>query len=298
MALSRQGLSQRRRAAGLTQEALAQRLGVQRCTVICWEAGDTEPPSAVRPELARILDMTIHHLAELLTETKYANTARTFSAGTGVTIPARLPLGAAELGRPAGIARPADTADVEVDTPIPITGGVVESDPAQPEILHRPAATAILMDVKRADVHQRRAKSQRFTWFAAAGVLAVVLAEGAASVPFIAAHRGPVSPVAGNSVPVAAIPAPEPGSDNSLDASTGIVDTAPVAAPIKPDTATSGAAIAPARRANRSKPPAAPASQRTSELPAEFYEAWSRMAALSGNDQGKTRRRPGSSSHR
>ncbi|MDQ5856568.1 MAG: helix-turn-helix domain-containing protein, partial [Actinomycetota bacterium] len=72
MALRRQGLAQRRKAVGLTQEALAQRLGVERSTVVRWEAGDTEPLPSIRPNVAHALQVSLDQLAELLTEDQNA----------------------------------------------------------------------------------------------------------------------------------------------------------------------------------------------------------------------------------
>jgi transcriptional regulator with XRE-family HTH domain len=52
---------------GLSQEALAQRLGVARTTVTRWEAGEVEPLAWVRPALANALSVTLDELAALLT---------------------------------------------------------------------------------------------------------------------------------------------------------------------------------------------------------------------------------------
>jgi transcriptional regulator with XRE-family HTH domain len=93
MALRRQRLSQRRKAVGLTQESLAQRLGVERSTVARWEAGDTEPLPSVRPDVARALQVSIDELAELLGQSDNASTVN-----TGTT--------------------PAHPANVEVATPV------------------------------------------------------------------------------------------------------------------------------------------------------------------------------------
>ena len=66
MAARRQRLAQRRKAVGLSQEALAGRLDVERSTVVRWESGETEPLPWVRPKLARVLRISVDQLDELL----------------------------------------------------------------------------------------------------------------------------------------------------------------------------------------------------------------------------------------
>ena len=66
MALKRLRLVQRRKAVGYTQEELAERLGVERTTVVRWEAGDTEPQPWQRPRIAELLKVTMNELHELL----------------------------------------------------------------------------------------------------------------------------------------------------------------------------------------------------------------------------------------
>jgi DNA-binding XRE family transcriptional regulator len=66
MAAKRQRLAQRRKAVGLSQEALANRLSIERSTVVRWESGETEPLPWIRPKLARALQVSIEQLAELL----------------------------------------------------------------------------------------------------------------------------------------------------------------------------------------------------------------------------------------
>lgn len=68
MALRRHGLAQRRKDVGFTQESLAERLGVERSTVVRWEAGETEPLPDIRPRIAQALHVSIDHLARLLSE--------------------------------------------------------------------------------------------------------------------------------------------------------------------------------------------------------------------------------------
>ncbi|WP_322759074.1 helix-turn-helix transcriptional regulator [Frankia sp. Cr2] len=69
MVAKRQRLAARRKAVGFSQEQLAQRLGVERSTVVRWESGETEtgPQPWIRPRLARTLQVSIEHLDELLT---------------------------------------------------------------------------------------------------------------------------------------------------------------------------------------------------------------------------------------
>jgi transcriptional regulator with XRE-family HTH domain len=66
MGTRRTGLTQRRRAVGLSQDALAERLGVDRTTVSRWERGATDPQLALRCRLANVLDITLDDLNGLL----------------------------------------------------------------------------------------------------------------------------------------------------------------------------------------------------------------------------------------
>ncbi len=66
MASKRLRLIQRRRAVGFTQEQLAWRLGVERSTVLRWEAAKTEPQPWQRPKLAELLGVTTDELDDLL----------------------------------------------------------------------------------------------------------------------------------------------------------------------------------------------------------------------------------------
>ena len=59
-------LAQRRKALGLTQEDLADLLGVQRSTVVRWERGGAAPQPWIRPRLAKALQVPASRLAELL----------------------------------------------------------------------------------------------------------------------------------------------------------------------------------------------------------------------------------------
>src|SRR5215831_3664956 len=66
MAAKRQRLAQRRKAVGLSQEALAGVLEIERSTVVRWESGETEPLPWIRPRLARALGVSADQLDELL----------------------------------------------------------------------------------------------------------------------------------------------------------------------------------------------------------------------------------------
>jgi DNA-binding XRE family transcriptional regulator len=66
MASRRHRLAQRRKAVGYTQEQLAEQLGVERTTVIRWEAGDTQPQPWQWPNLADALKITVEQLTDLL----------------------------------------------------------------------------------------------------------------------------------------------------------------------------------------------------------------------------------------
>jgi transcriptional regulator with XRE-family HTH domain len=64
----RHRLAQRRKAVGLSQEGLAEVMGVDRSTVVRWERADTEPQPWHRPKLARALEVSVEELAVLLAD--------------------------------------------------------------------------------------------------------------------------------------------------------------------------------------------------------------------------------------
>lgn len=68
MTAKRRALADRRKAAGHTQEQLAALLGVERSTVVRWEAGETEPLPWCRPKLAEALAISVDALHDLLAE--------------------------------------------------------------------------------------------------------------------------------------------------------------------------------------------------------------------------------------
>ena len=55
-------IADRRKELGMTQEALAARLGVDRSTVTKWETGFSNPTAAKLPKLAAILNCTVDEL--------------------------------------------------------------------------------------------------------------------------------------------------------------------------------------------------------------------------------------------
>src|SRR4051794_37826999 len=67
MSAKRHQLAQRRRAMGLSQEQLAERLGVDRSTVVRWERADPAPRPGQRPRLAEVLQLTVEEIGPLLT---------------------------------------------------------------------------------------------------------------------------------------------------------------------------------------------------------------------------------------
>ena len=62
----RERLAKRRKSLGLTQEALAAVMGVDRSTVGRWERGDSEPLPSIRPKLAHALRVSADRLEVLL----------------------------------------------------------------------------------------------------------------------------------------------------------------------------------------------------------------------------------------
>jgi transcriptional regulator with XRE-family HTH domain len=67
MAVRRIGFARARKAAGFTQESFAEAMGVDRSTVVRWDAGEREPLPYKRPKLARLLKITMQELDDLLT---------------------------------------------------------------------------------------------------------------------------------------------------------------------------------------------------------------------------------------
>jgi transcriptional regulator with XRE-family HTH domain len=66
MAVRRTGLARARKAAGFTQEKFAEATHVEPTTVGRWEAGTREPLPYKRPLIARLLEISMNELDELL----------------------------------------------------------------------------------------------------------------------------------------------------------------------------------------------------------------------------------------
>jgi DNA-binding XRE family transcriptional regulator len=97
-------LAQRRKAVGLSQDALAEQLGIERSTIVRWEAGKTGPQPWVRPMLAQALQINSDQLDDLLrieTEGDSASVDRRAFAGlaTGLALaPLTRPRSGSQLG--------------------------------------------------------------------------------------------------------------------------------------------------------------------------------------------------------
>ncbi|QOV36999.1 helix-turn-helix transcriptional regulator [Streptomyces ferrugineus] len=92
MALKRHGLVRRRRAVGLTQESLAEVLGVERSTVVRWESGKVAPQPWIRPRLAQALQVSAEDLAELLVISSIDERPRTERTEYAMRHPSRVDL--------------------------------------------------------------------------------------------------------------------------------------------------------------------------------------------------------------
>ncbi len=88
MATRRHRLGQRRKAVGYSQEQLAEQLGVDRTTVVRWEAGETEPRPWQWPNLADALKITAEQLTALLED---ASLNQSGSAQEKVLVPSNVP---------------------------------------------------------------------------------------------------------------------------------------------------------------------------------------------------------------
>jgi DNA-binding XRE family transcriptional regulator len=76
----RRTLAQRRKVVGYTQEQLAAVLGVERTTVVRWEAGETTPQPWCRPKLAKALAVSVDELDTMLAEGQTVEHGRSSSS--------------------------------------------------------------------------------------------------------------------------------------------------------------------------------------------------------------------------
>jgi transcriptional regulator with XRE-family HTH domain len=72
VALKRHRLSQRRKALGYSQERFAERLGVERSTVVRWESAETDPQPWHRTRIAAALKVSLDQLDEMLSDVSVA----------------------------------------------------------------------------------------------------------------------------------------------------------------------------------------------------------------------------------
>ncbi|MCX4470959.1 helix-turn-helix domain-containing protein [Micromonospora sp. NBC_01655] len=89
MAPKRHRLAQRRKTVGHTQESLAEKLGVDRTTVVRWERAESAPQPWIRLNLANALAMTVDQLDDLLRDVAETELPRpgvpSGGRGTGTT---------------------------------------------------------------------------------------------------------------------------------------------------------------------------------------------------------------------
>jgi tetratricopeptide (TPR) repeat protein/transcriptional regulator with XRE-family HTH domain len=89
----RRRLAQRRKAVGMTQEQLAEQLGVERSTVVRWERGETQPLPWLRPRLAAALQVSADRIEELLA----GGGTPASPQGRTATVPRQLPATTADF---------------------------------------------------------------------------------------------------------------------------------------------------------------------------------------------------------
>lgn len=80
-------LAGRRKAMGLSQERLAEAVGVDASTVARWERGETEPLAVHRPRMAEALNVPLEQLGELLTGHRSGRAAPAHLASYGLAAP-------------------------------------------------------------------------------------------------------------------------------------------------------------------------------------------------------------------
>jgi DNA-binding XRE family transcriptional regulator/tetratricopeptide (TPR) repeat protein len=108
MANRRRHLAQRRKAVGYTQEQLAEQLGVERTTVIRWEAGAAQPQPWQWPNLADALKISASELIVLLSDSDDATPPSDLAPPTA-------PINAPKCGVPATVEPPLGVSIVAFD---------------------------------------------------------------------------------------------------------------------------------------------------------------------------------------
>jgi transcriptional regulator with XRE-family HTH domain len=97
----RERLAERRKAMGLSQERLAEAVGVDASTVARWERGETEPLAVYRPSLAEALNVSLEELGELLTGYSSSRAAPAYLAPYGLAaLPSETSLAAEDYAEP------------------------------------------------------------------------------------------------------------------------------------------------------------------------------------------------------
>jgi transcriptional regulator with XRE-family HTH domain len=259
MASRRQELSQRRKAVGFTQESLAEYLGVERSTVIRWEAGDSEPLPSIRPNLARALQVSIDQLAELLTTSDISATTQVLSTDPEVTIPAQLPQiqppGPQDEAESENVIRPQIVETVEALRRALRSAGVSAEDLAAMLLVGGSSQAPLvapepdLSEPPRTEPPDRpsipRLRSEKGKRLLAAGAFVLALPVFWLSAPFVISHGSAVPRTVAttpeHAVPVSTMPAPNAGAgpDNNAGSadSAGAGLTAP---PATVDTSAEG----------------------------------------------------------
>ncbi|MPZ28087.1 MAG: helix-turn-helix domain-containing protein [Micromonosporaceae bacterium] len=150
VAQKRHRLAERRKAVGLSQERLAEAIGVDRSTVVRWERGETHPHPWHRPRLANALTVSIEELAGLLGEPLWAAGPKSApppasGVAAGGSAPVRAPGGAgAPVRAPApATAAPARPPPAAATSPRPpATAAPARPPPATAAPARPPPATA------------------------------------------------------------------------------------------------------------------------------------------------------------
>jgi tetratricopeptide (TPR) repeat protein/transcriptional regulator with XRE-family HTH domain len=105
-------LAARRKALGLTQEQLAERLNVERTTVARWERGQVQPRPWLWPKLAKTLQVSPDRIEQLLAHDVVPADSSPDGRGAAVPVPRQLPAAVADFtGRGAELAALAQTLD-------------------------------------------------------------------------------------------------------------------------------------------------------------------------------------------